>query len=75
MVIKDKFNATDLGNKKYIVFTELGTFGGVNYVLPFMFLGMAGVVFIILIVFFAFYCMKVRNRNIYSDSYLETLSY
>jgi hypothetical protein len=57
------------------VFMELGTFGGKNYVLPYMFLGMAGVVLGILIVFFAFYCMKVRNRNIYSDSYLETLSY
>ena len=57
------------------MFMELGTFGGKNYVLPYMFLGMAGVVLGILIVFFAFYCMKVRNRNIYSDSYLETLSY
>jgi hypothetical protein len=73
--IEDKFDAPKIGSQKFIQFTELGTFGGKNYFLPYFFLGMAAVTLIILLTFYVFYCIKLRNVNTTTEEYLATLSY
>ena len=59
ITIMDKYASDKIGNKKYIYFTETGTFGGKNYVLAYFFGVAAFLAFLVLLFFIIGYFWKV----------------
>jgi flagellar biogenesis protein FliO len=74
-IIDDNFDSTSIGSNKSIYLSEVGQFGGKNMVLPYMFLGMAGVLLIILLMFVVCYCIRVRGKDRTTADYLNSLTY
>ena len=73
--IIDRFNAQEIGNKKYIVLSELSTFGGTNQWLAYHF-GLAAVLILcILIFFFVMYFVKLHKRNRDTEAFINSLTY
>jgi len=70
IAINDTWASDKLNNKKYIVFSEIGTFGGKNFVLAYFFGGAAAITLLILIFFFIGYCAFVSGRRIEEESYM-----
>lgn len=59
ITIMDNFAADKIGNKKYVYFSETGTFGGKNYFLTYVF-GVASILsFLVILFFLCGYCFKV----------------
>ena len=71
----DNFDAPSIGSNKYIKLSEVGSFGGKNMVLPYMFLGMAVLILAILIMFMVCYFAKIHGKDRDSEKYLESLTY
>ena len=73
--IMDNFDAPELGNKKFIVLSELSTFGGKNVWLAYHFGVAAIIIFGILIFFFVMYFLKLHKRNRDTEAFINSLSY
>ena len=76
MEIYDTFGAQELGNRKYVKFTELSSFGGKNYFLAGFFFAAACLVLAIILFFFFCYFTKLhRGANRDDDAFINSLSY
>ena len=73
--IEDNYDAPKLGSEKWILLTELGMFGGKNFILAYIFLGASLVVFFILMGFFTFYFMKLHRKNRENEAFIAQLKY
>ena len=73
--IIDNWDAPKIGNKKFLVLTELSTFGGKNEWLAYHF-GLAAVlIFLILVFFFVMYFVKLHKRNRDTEQFINSLTY
>jgi uncharacterized membrane protein len=52
---------------KYLLLSETNKLGGKNYILGFIFLGMAAIVLIIIVIFIAMYFLMVKKKYDYYD--------
>ena len=75
VTIKDNYSSDRIGNEKYLYLSEVGTFGGKNYVLAYFFAGSSVLSFLVLIFFILGYFMKVQGRRIEEENYIKNLSY
>jgi hypothetical protein len=75
ITVQDNFDGPSLGTKKYIFLTELGMFGGKNFVLAGIFIGAACLIFLILCVFFCCYFRKLHRKNRENEAFIASLSY
>lgn len=73
--IEDNFDAPSIGSEKWIVLTELGMFGGKNFILSFILLGAAGAVFCVLMVFFTCYFMRLHKKNRENEAFIASLKF
>ena len=70
VAIKDNWASDKLDNEKYIVFSEVGTFGGKNYILSYFFAGAACLTLLVLLFFCFGFCCFVHGRRIEEESYI-----
>ena len=73
--IFDNFDSEKLDNEKYLVLSEIGTFGGKNFVLAYFMFGAAGITALVLIFFVIGLFACVKGRRIEEESYIAQLSY
>lgn len=75
IAIEDNWASDKLDNEKSIVFSEVGTFGGKNYILAYFFAGAAAITVLVLIFFCIGFCAFVSGRRIEEESYIQNLKY
>ena len=73
--IIDNFDSESIGNKKFIVLSELSTFGGKNEWLAYHFGIAAILILFILIFFFIMYFAKLHKRNRDNEAFINSLTY
>ena len=73
--IIDNWDSAILGNEKHLVLSEIGTFGGRNFVLAYFLLGAAAMTALVLIFFIVGLFACVKGRRIEEESYIRQLNY
>lgn len=75
LALYDNWASDKLENEKHIVFSEVGTFGGKNYVLSYFFAGAAAITLLVLLFFMIGFFAFVKGRRIEEESYIQKLKY
>ena len=75
LFIENNFDGSSIGTNKYIYMTELGMFGGKNFILSYFCLGGGALVFLVLLLFFLMYFVKLHRRNRDNEAFLKTLKF
>ena len=70
IAIEDRWDSSKIDNEKHVVFSEVGTFGGKNYILSYFFAGAAALTLLVLIFFCFGFCVFVSGRRIEEESYI-----
>ena len=73
--IYDSYDSAKLGTNKYVFLTEIGLFGGRNYVLAGIFLGAAAMIFLTILFFFCCYFAKLHKKNRDTEDFINNLTY
>mmetsp|Transcript_16005 Transcript_16005/g.20241 ORF Transcript_16005/g.20241 Transcript_16005/m.20241 type:complete len:101 (-) Transcript_16005:100-402(-) len=75
IALYDNWASDKLANEKYIVFSEVGTFGGKNFILSYFFGGAAALTLLVLLFFCVGFCAFIKGRRIEEESYIQKLKY
>ena len=73
--VEDNYNIAKIGTEKYIFLSEMGIFGGRNFVLAGIFFGTALILALILLFFFCCYFRKLHKKNRDSEDFINSLTY
>lgn len=73
--LNDQYSADLIDNEKHIVFAEIGTFGGKNFVLAYFF-GLGAIIsFMVLLFFCVGYFAFIKGRRLEQADYIKQLKY
>lgn len=75
ITVFDRWASEKVGNEKSLVFAEIGTFGGKNFFLAYVFGGAACLTLLVILFFFVGYFACIMGRRIEEESYIRKLSY
>ena len=71
LTIQNNYDVSEFDGHKYVYFSEVNSLGGTNKFLGIAFLGMAGVVFLIMVIFTILYFVRLKGKDIYSTENLK----
>ncbi len=75
ITIQNNYDSKQFGVNKYIYFTETSNFGGKGVILPWIFIGGACQLALLIFTFIICYFVKIHGKKREGDEYIASLKY